>query len=235
MVNLQLVDYIKTQLAQNLTKEQITTSLVATGWQPKDVQAGFSALSPLKPIPLLIISLTTLATISGLSYFGFRYFLTPKPSSSINQVVETKTVDVSSPTPNATSNTTCDLLADNLQSCNPFKCQALHPFTNTFMQKEIVGLVETKCLYRDQMPNNGLMECKFSESTRLAMAKSFQTEFDAMSSGKSMESSLSVDLVTGESQTTHSIDGQVVTDNPLQTALTDGTCVITGYPDPPAL
>lgn len=225
MVNLQLVDYIKTQLAQNLTKEQITTSLVATGWQPKDVQAGFSALSPLKPIPLLIISLTTLATISGLSYFGFRYFLTPKPSSSINQVVEKK----------ATSNPTCDLLADNLQSCTPFKCQALHPFTNTFMQKEIVGLVETKCLYRDQMPNNGLMECKFSESTRLAMAKSFQTEFEAMSSGKSMESSLSVDLVTGESQTTHSIDGQVVTDNPLQTALTDGTCVITGYPDPPAL
>lgn len=225
MVNLQLVDYIKTQLAQNLTKEQITTSLVATGWQPKDVQAGFSALSPLKPIPILFISLTTLATISGLSYFGFRYFLTPKPSSSINQVVEKK----------ATSNPTCDLLADNLQSCTPFKCQALHPFTNTFMQKEIVGLVETKCLYRDQMPNNGLMECKFSESTRLAMAKSFQTEIEAMSSGKSMESSLSVDLVTGESQTTHSIDGQVVTDNPLQTALTDGTCVITGYPDPPAL
>ncbi len=225
MADQQLVAYLKSQLAQNLTKEQITTSLVATGWQPKDVQAGFSALSPLKPIPLLIISLTTLATISGLSYFGFRYFLTPKPSSSINQVVEKK----------ATSNPTCDLLADNLQSCTPFKCQALHPFTNTFMQKEIVGLVETKCLYRDQMPNNGLMECKFSESTRLAMAKSFQTEFEAMSSGKSMESSLSVDLVTGESQTTYSIDGQVVPDNPLQTALTDGTCVITGYPDPPAL
>ncbi len=44
MINQQLLDYIKQQQQQGITKASIYADLVAIGWQPQDIQAGFVAL-----------------------------------------------------------------------------------------------------------------------------------------------------------------------------------------------
>ena len=51
MVNQQLLDYIKQQLGQNVSKEQIKNSLVGNGWLASDVEEGFSAIAP-QPAPV---------------------------------------------------------------------------------------------------------------------------------------------------------------------------------------
>lgn len=42
MVNQQLLDYIKQQLQQGISKEQIKSSLIAEGWQGQDIEEAFS-------------------------------------------------------------------------------------------------------------------------------------------------------------------------------------------------
>ncbi len=58
MVNQQLLDYIKQQLGQNVSKEQIKGSLLGNGWLASDVEEGFNAIalkppvtSPVAPAP----------------------------------------------------------------------------------------------------------------------------------------------------------------------------------------
>ncbi len=50
MINQQLLDYIRQQLNQGTSREQITSSLIANGWLPSDVNEAFVAL-PLNPSP----------------------------------------------------------------------------------------------------------------------------------------------------------------------------------------
>jgi len=45
MVNQQLLDYIKQQLQQGISKEQIKSSLIANGWQARDIDEAFSFVS----------------------------------------------------------------------------------------------------------------------------------------------------------------------------------------------
>jgi len=45
MVNQQLLDYIKQQLQQGINKEQIKSSLMASGWQAQDIEEAFSFVS----------------------------------------------------------------------------------------------------------------------------------------------------------------------------------------------
>lgn len=54
MANQQLLDYIKQQLQQGVSKEQIKNSLIANGWQEEDINEAFSlASSPTPPISSL--------------------------------------------------------------------------------------------------------------------------------------------------------------------------------------
>ena len=46
MVNQQLLDYIKQQLGQNVSKEQIKSSLLSNGWEAADIEQGFNAIFP---------------------------------------------------------------------------------------------------------------------------------------------------------------------------------------------
>jgi hypothetical protein len=51
MVNQQLLDYIKQQLEQNVSKEQIKGSLLTNGWLASDVEEGFTVvMSPLSAV-----------------------------------------------------------------------------------------------------------------------------------------------------------------------------------------
>ncbi len=45
MVNQQLLNYIKQQLQQGISKEQIKSSLMTKGWQAQDIDEGFNAIN----------------------------------------------------------------------------------------------------------------------------------------------------------------------------------------------
>lgn len=44
MVNQQLLDYIKQQLQQGVSRDNITNNLISQGWQQSDVNEGFSSI-----------------------------------------------------------------------------------------------------------------------------------------------------------------------------------------------
>lgn len=118
----------------------------------------------------------------------------------------------------------CDAFPDKLSSCTKSKCQFVHPFTGETMEKEITGIIGGKCNYVEQMPNNGKMECNYTASQRTAAAQYYRDIAAAASTGVRMK----LDFDSGEQKTTYTIDGKEVKD-PLQTFLTDGTCLVSGY------
>jgi hypothetical protein len=118
----------------------------------------------------------------------------------------------------------CNTFPGKLSSCSAYKCQFLHPFTGSNMEKEVVGIVNGKCKYVEQMPNNGKMECNYTELQRTTAAN----YYTAAAAGTSVGGSVNIDLGTGETETTSTVNDEVV-ENPLQTYLEDGTCVISGY------
>ncbi len=120
----------------------------------------------------------------------------------------------------------CGLFPDNLKTCSPYKCQFTHMFTGEKMNKEIVGLVDEKCSYVEEMPNNGKMECSYTKSTRETIAQFYGdlTEAETLSFKAHISSS------AGEAKSTYTINGKEV-ENPLQEVLDDGQCVVLGYND----
>ncbi len=118
----------------------------------------------------------------------------------------------------------CDAFLSNLESCTPFTCEFQHPFTGEMMQRKIIGIDAGKCHYTEQMPNNGLMDCKYPESLRKAVVQ-YSKDLAAAESS-SVESN--IDFGSGETQTKYTIDGKEV-ENPLQEAIDTGVCVISGY------
>lgn len=118
----------------------------------------------------------------------------------------------------------CDAFPDKFSACAKYKCQFVHPFTGETMQKEITGIVGGKCNYVEQMPNNGKMECNYTSSQRIVLTQYYKDVAAAESSG----TSVNLNLGSGEQKTTYTIDGKEV-ENPLETFMTDGTCVISGY------
>lgn len=68
------------------------------------------------------------------------------------------------------------------------------------------------------------MECKYSESERIAVAQYYKD----VATAESVGTSANADLGSGKLKTTYTINGKVV-DNPLQEATNSGVCVISGY------
>lgn len=66
MVNQQLLDYIKQQLQLGVNKEQITNTLLGTGWQKQTVEEAFSSLSNQNnQSPTLSLSTPTAFSLPG--------------------------------------------------------------------------------------------------------------------------------------------------------------------------
>ncbi|MGB2579192.1 hypothetical protein AAIR98_001111 [Elusimicrobium simillimum] len=58
-----------------------------------------------------------------------------------------------------------------MTNCTPFKCNFKHPMTGESMLRNISGLDKNKrCLYREQMPESGLMTCRFAQRELPAVA-----------------------------------------------------------------
>ena len=92
------------------------------------------------------------------------------------------------------------------------------------MERKILGLVNGKCQDTVEMPNNGRMDCEYSESLRKAVAQYYKDAAAAESAGISVKA----DLGSGEVETKYTIDGKEV-ENPLQEAMDSGACTISGY------
>jgi len=118
----------------------------------------------------------------------------------------------------------CDAFPDMLSSCTKYKCQFIHPLTEETMEKEILGMIDGKCNYVEQMPGDGKMECKYTESVRKTAAQYYKDIEEAESS--TFETN--INLGTGEQKTKYTIDGKEV-ENPMQEAIDTGICIILGY------
>lgn len=115
-------------------------------------------------------------------------------------------------------------LADKLEKGQPYSEKFVHPFSGETLERKIVGIEDGKCLYIEEMPNGGKMECRYSEEQRKAVAQFYRQNINSTSS-----SSIRVklgDTVTQEAK--YFINGKEVS-NPLDECVKDGTCVITGY------
>lgn len=116
------------------------------------------------------------------------------------------------------------IFADKLSSCTPYKITLKHPFTGEMIVREILGIVNGKCNYAEQMPNDGKLECKYTENERKAVAQYYK---DLAIAG-SAETSVNINLGIGDQKTTYTVNGKVV-NNPLQEAWDSGACIVSGY------
>ncbi|MFH1750775.1 MAG: hypothetical protein ABH863_03795 [Candidatus Micrarchaeota archaeon] len=144
----------------------------------------------------------------------------------IPTAIPAATKEITTPSPFVVSelDANCSAFPDKLDFCTGYKCKFIHPLTGGLLVKEITGIADGKCGYVEQMPNNGKMECKFTESMRKTAAQYYRDVAAAQNTG----TQVSGDLDTGKIQTTYTIDGKEVA-NPLQEALTKGQCIISGY------
>ncbi len=117
----------------------------------------------------------------------------------------------------------CQEFHTKLANAEPYSCTYAHPITKEKMKREIKGMVDGKCLYEEQMPNNGLMVCKYSKK----QLKSVSEYYAKMMFGESYQTKAKIGF--GEKvETEEKVDGKTV-DNPLMRAMNDGTCVVLGY------
>jgi hypothetical protein len=120
--------------------------------------------------------------------------------------------------------TNCNAFPDKLSACVKYKCQFVHSLTRKTMLKEIAGIVNSKCKYVEQMPNNGKMECNYTESQRKAAAQYYRD----LAAAKTTGTEIVIDLGSEEQKTTYTIDGKEV-ENPMQAFTDNKICVVSGY------
>jgi len=164
---------------------------------------------------MMVIALVAMVLISGCGQ---------KQAQPTAQQQEVPTEQAQEEPPAEAELSGCDAFPDKLDACEPFSCKFEHPFTGEMMEKKIIGLVNGKCQYTEEMPNNGRMDCEYSESMRKAAAQYYKDVAAAESAGTSVKA----DLGSGEVETKYTIDGKEV-ENPLQEAMETGVCVISGY------
>lgn len=130
--------------------------------------------------------------------------------------------------PLVAADTPCDeRFFSALDLCEAASCRFPHPLTGESMEQQVLGRSgqsDDSCLYQQQMPGAGRMECRFPQAELAAMAAFFRATAEAETIGASARTQLG----TGETVTEQRIDGQV-TANPLAEALTRGLCQIRGY------
>ena len=77
MVNQQILDYIKQQVQQGVSREQIKSSLMTNGWSPSDIDEAFNAISPevsgipVAPVTNIGSSVGYTNPVQTVSYAGF--------------------------------------------------------------------------------------------------------------------------------------------------------------------
>jgi len=88
MSNQQLLDYIKQQLVQGISKEIISTDLLSQGWQQQDIDEAFT---PEKSKKTIIFVVGGMLLLLGLSVGGFFLFSKVKSSPQTTQPTQQPT------------------------------------------------------------------------------------------------------------------------------------------------
>lgn len=233
MINQQILDYVKQQIQQGVSREQIKSSLIANGWQAQDIEEGFNNIDALNTPTAYSVAPVAASSglwkiiagvVIGVAVLGGSAYLanqTPTETPSESLIPQQPSEQ---PTPQTQPQNPEIVFADKLSSCAKYKATLKHPLTGDMLEKEILGVVGDKCNYIEQMPNGGKMECKYSESESMVVAQYYKDVANAESVG----TSFSADLGREEQKATYTINGKVV-DNPLQEVMTSGACVISGY------
>ncbi len=245
MLNQQLLDYIKQRTQQGVSQEQIKNSLIANGWPEQDIEEGFKNINTPdihKVVPavasnsawkVIVEIVIGVVVLGGVTYLTSQTILKSKDALKTSNEISNQSLTA---TPSNTTTAQPSLqpatqsqdpeivFADKLNSCTPYKISFKHPLTGDLLEKEILGVINEKCDYVEQMPNNGKMECKYTESERKAAAQYYKD----VASAESLKMSADLNLVSGEKKMTYIVDGKVI-DNPLQDFLDNDVCVITGY------
>lgn len=112
------------------------------------------------------------------------------------------------------SDTSCTNLPAKLLACSQYSCLDTVSVKGFSVKKEVRGIINGKCQYTEQLPNNGNIECNFSEDMRKKVSELFK----AFAPGKSF--SVEVD------NSTNNVNGE---SNPLQEAFDTKQCVLSGY------
>lgn len=248
MVNQQLLDYIKQQTQQGTNGEQIKQSLLANGWQNADIKEAFNSgnyfaqsqpvsnfanKAPVQIWKIIVASLIGVVVVGGGIYFASQTFFkseeTPKVSNEVsNQSATNKPTETITPSEQPDEQTQSQnpeiVFADKLGPCTKYKTTFKHPLTGETLEKEVLGIVNGKCDYVEQMPNGGKMECKYTGNERKVVAQYYKD----VASAESVGTSVNVNLGSGEQKTKYTINGKEV-ENPLQEAMSSGICVISGY------
>ncbi|MBW6431800.1 hypothetical protein K0A96_01280 [Patescibacteria group bacterium] len=236
MVTKELIDFIQKSRLFGRSDEQIKSMLTEQGWSAEDIKAGFGSAEfnppppeePIKPEKnshpkAWIFALIALILIVGLGAGGFfayqKYIKTEDDPQSENEIVDEGGLGDQDQSQNTEM-----IFAENLISCTEYKTTFKHLLTEEMLEKEILGIVDGKCQYVEQMPNGGKMDCKYTESERAVAAQYY---IDAVLA-ESTDSEVRVDLETGEQEKTYKINDKVV-DNPLEEFMNTGVCVISGY------
>ena len=165
--------------------------------------------------------------VGGVIAFQKYSQLNEDPMKAQQTVVLVPTIVQSNPTPEILpAKKECDDFPNMLESCSTYICEFTHPLTGEQMTREITGLSNSTCLYSEEMPNGGEMNCEYTDEMRIAVAN-YHKE---LANAKSIGTELSVGLGSEETgvTTTYTIDGKTV-NNPLQEALNTGQCIVSGY------
>lgn len=241
MINQELLNYIEQQLNQGASRDQITSSLISNGWQSQDIEEGFLAVIDSSSVSnqqnqsgqltlklLKILGLLTVTIIIGIGIFlAYQKNLKFKDGSQASNQSPSENNEASQANQFTEQNQESDMeiiFADMLNSCSEYESTFTHPLTGDVLKKEISGVVNGKCSYVEQMPNNGKMECQYTESERKTMAQYYKD----IALADTIETSLNTSTGSGEQKTTYTIDGNIV-DNPLEELINSGVCKISGY------
>lgn len=120
----------------------------------------------------------------------------------------------------------CDAFPDKLELCESYKCEFTHPITQELMQRQITGYQGDNCNYIEEMPNSGQMECNFPKDSLEEYARFYRDSLSARTHGVEVN----INFTSGETETKYTING-VEVENPLQEAMINGQCMISGYGD----
>ena len=169
--------------------------------------------------PITILCLTFVVFLGGLQVIVGQDF--DKNVEAYERGVHTTTLNELKPT-TAELAPTCENFPDHLELCTPHKCQFVHPFTGEIMVKAVVGEEAGNCIYTEEMPNGGQMDCTYPPELRATIAQHYRDVATAKTTGAEVQ------VTEDRIETTHTIDGKEV-ENPLQEAITSGQCIISGY------
>ncbi|MCK5333908.1 MAG: hypothetical protein KAJ24_05310, partial [Candidatus Aenigmarchaeota archaeon] len=141
MVNQQIINWIKQQDSQGYSSQQLYNYLIQQGYNPNEVNEAIRIVSQptsqVNQLSIIIIGIVVVTLICG----GMIFLFSQNDGAVSDTEINSET-DLSG----------CDVFPNRLESCEPFSCKFEHPFTGEIMDKKIIGLVNGKCQYTEEMP-----------------------------------------------------------------------------------